>query len=66
MLVLCLAKLATIMRKCQKKKQLERLAVAGGNIALRTIASFIMKLSGLEKKYRWFNTKEDALVWLKS
>jgi len=52
--------------KMSKEKQLERLAVAGGNMALRTIASFIMKLSGLEKKYQWFNTKEEALAWLKS
>ena len=52
--------------KMSKEKQLEKIAVAGGNTVLRTVASFIMRLSGFKEKYQWFNDKEEAVTWLKS
>ena len=51
--------------KMSKFKKLKKTAAVGHNIILKTVSSFIAKLTGREKDYKWFENKKEALEWLK-
>jgi hypothetical protein len=62
----------TISRKARKNyakiskfKQLNKTAAVGHHIVLKTVSTFIAKLTGREKDYKWFDNKKEALEWLK-
>jgi len=46
-------------------KQIEKCAVIGLSIILKTITNFVIRLSGRNKDIKWFSSKEKAIEWLK-
>lgn len=47
-----------------KNKQLDKAAIVGGNIHLKTIINFIMKLTGRGDSYKVFDNITKAKQWL--
>jgi len=57
-------RLAERIKEIAKNIRFEKAALFGGNVVLRTIASFIIAATGLGN-VKVFPTKEEALKWLK-
>ncbi len=51
--------------RVSQHKQLDKIAIVGGSVFIRTVAGFILQTAGKSKKMKWFNNKEKALKWLK-
>jgi len=49
-----------------KHKQLKRVAIVGGGVMIRTVASFIVRLTGARGDSKWFKTVDLAKKWLVS
>ncbi len=47
-----------------KKTNWDKLGIFGVNIAIRTMAKFILSAAGL-KNFKFFDTRDEALKWLK-
>lgn len=47
-----------------KNDKIKRAAIFGGNVFIKTIATFVIAATG-KKNVRFFNTKEEARAWIK-
>ena len=45
--------------------QINRFAIVGGSIFVRTMAGFIIRAAGGDKTMKWFASGEEAIKWLK-
>lgn len=48
-----------------ENEKFKKAAFFGATVMNRVLANFIIKASGRGDKVRYFNTKEEAIVWLK-
>lgn len=48
-----------------KLDEISKVACFGGGTVMRVMTNFIVKISGMEKKVKYFDTKEEAVKWLK-
>ena len=51
--------------KLLRKIEADKAAYFGANTFFKYLVKFIIKASGLDNKVKYFDTKEDALSWLK-
>lgn len=50
--------------KIMEHSEIEKVAVVGGSVVMKTIANFIMYLTEKKEYFRFFESKEDALKWI--
>lgn len=48
-----------------KNKRIKKVAVAGGDVVVKTITNFIVNLTGRKNSFKWFDDAKSALAWLK-
>jgi hypothetical protein len=54
---------ATNMKRLSK--EIKKAALYGASAMNRVMANFIIKASGMGEKVKYFNTEEEAILWLK-
>jgi len=55
--------MAERIKRMIKDSNFKKIAIYGGDIVIRTVASFIVSASGV-KKMRVFSNQEEAFKWL--
>lgn len=50
--------------KIINRDQIDKIAVIGGSVVMKTIANFIMYLTNKKNSFRFFENNEDAKKWL--